>query len=171
MSEPYIGEIRMFAGNFAPRNWAFADGQSLPIAQNTALFSLFGTTYGGDGRTTFNLPDLRGRSPIHDGQGPGLTPRVLGQVGGADSVTLAEVEMPNHTHTLFGNEEDGDENNPDGNTFARNNDVYRLPSGATLGAMASAITQGQGNGQAHDNLMPYIVVNFIVALQGIFPPN
>ena len=108
MSEPFVAEIRIFAGNFAPRNWAFCNGQLLPISQNTALFSLIGTTYGGDGRTTTALPNLQGRAPMHAGRGPGLTDRRLGQKGGVETVTLSEAQMPNHTHTLQATEEEVD---------------------------------------------------------------
>ena len=170
MSQPYIGEVRIFAGTFAPVGYAFADGQLLPIATNTPLYAIFGTTYGGSGVTTFGLPDLRGRTPMHAGVGPGLTPRLIGQDGGSDTVILTQSQLPSHTHTMIGNEVDGDESDPAGNTFGRNNDVYRLPAGATLGAMAAGTIQNGGGGQAHTNLMPYLVVNFIVALQGTFPP-
>ena len=116
MSEPFIAEIRIFGGNFAPRSWAFCDGQLLPIAQNTALFSLIGTTYGGDGRTTTGLPNLQGRAPMHPGRGPGLTSRRLGQNGGQETATLGEAQMPNHSHAFQGNSLPASVNAPDKTT-------------------------------------------------------
>ncbi|HZD04287.1 MAG TPA: tail fiber protein, partial [Longimicrobiales bacterium] len=118
MSEPFVGEIRMFAGNFAPRGWAFCDGQLLAVSQNDALFSLLGTIYGGDGRTTFGLPDCRGRIPLHAGSGPGLTPRALGSKGGAGKVTLTVNQLPSHTHPLQGSTDNGLDPNPGGNLLA-----------------------------------------------------
>lgn len=167
MSDPFIGEIRMFGGNFAPRGWAFCEGQLLAIAQNTALFSLFGTTYGGDGRTTFGLPDLRGRAPIHPGQGPGLTSRTLGERGGAESTTLSVANLPAHTHQVAPPVTDGRQttNRPAGAVPARGGSYSS--GGSDVGAAYG--TQSVGNGQAFDNLPPYLAVNFIVALQGIYP--
>lgn len=172
MSEPFIAEIKIFAGNFAPRGWAFCDGQLLPISQNTALFSLIGTTYGGDGRTTTALPNLQGRAPMHPGRGPGLTARRLGEKVGVETVTLAEAQMPSHTHSLRGSTTMGTTNTPSSQTvLARGAGAVRVYKGdatadATLdtGALLSS-----GGGQAHNNLSPFLVLNFIIALVGLYP--
>ncbi len=166
MSEPFIAEIRIFAGNFAPRGWAFCNGQLLPIAQNTALFALVGTTYGGDGRTTTALPDLEGRAPMHPGRGPGLADRRLGERAGTETVTLAETQIPSHTHQLIGTEEDVDASSPVGNYLAVGNDLYSATGGS---ALADASLPGTGGNQAHNNMQPYLAVNFIIALTGVFP--
>ena len=144
MSEPFIGEIRIFAGNFAPRGWAFCDGQLLPIASNTALFSLIGTTYGGDGETTMALPDLQGRAPMHSGFGPGLTSRRLGQRGGVSTVTLSEAQMPSHTHTMQGSLQYGDDNDPGGQYLARAVGAFpvRVSEQPRLDGVASASEHG-----------------------------
>ena len=163
MSEPFIAEIKIFAGNFAPRGFAFCNGQLLPISQNTALFSLIGTTYGGDGRTTTALPNLQGRAPMHEGSGPGLTSRSLGQSGGTDTVTLNQAQMPSHNHTLQGSTEDDDSTLPQGNAYGALSTVYRSPSGATLGQMDPGIIVNSGGGQAHKNRQPFLVLNFIIA--------
>ena len=171
MSEPFIAEVRIFAGNFAPRGWAFCNGQLLPISQNTALFSLIGTTYGGDGRTTVGLPNLQGRAPMHPGRGPGLTQRRLGETGGAAQVTLTEQQMPQHTHQLRAVSEDGEENAPAGNYTAAtepNRRIYRTNLDG-LTPMANEALQGAGDGQPHDNRQPSLVLNFIIALVGIYP--
>lgn len=173
MSEPFIAEIRIFAGNFAPRRWAFCDGTLLPISQNTALFSLIGTTFGGDGRTTTALPNMQGRAPMHPGRGPGLTARRLGEKDGVETVTLSEAQMPNHTHQLRGDNDRAEQNTPVGNHGARtaaNNRIYAAP--AALEDMAGgAVPNAQGGGQAHNNVQPYLAMNFIIALQGLFPPR
>jgi len=166
MSEPFIAEIRIFAGNFAPRGWAFCEGQLLPISQNTALFSLIGTTYGGDGRTTTALPNLKGRAPMHPGRGPGLTVRRLGERAGAESVALAKTQIPSHTHQLVGTEEDVDESSPVGNYLGVGNDLYSATGGS---ALADASLPDTGSNQAHNNMQPYLTLNFIIALQGTFP--
>jgi microcystin-dependent protein len=169
MSEPFVAEIRIFAGNFAPRGWAFCNGQLLPISQNTALFSLIGTTYGGDGRTTTALPNLQGRAPMHPGRGPGLTARQLGQRGGAETVTLSEAQMPNHTHTLRGTVSRGSAGLPGGNAFNRSvgDTAYHTPTNLT--GMSSAMAANAGGGQAHNNMQPYLAINFIIALVGLYP--
>ena len=170
MSEPFVAEIRIFAGNFAPRNWAFCNGQLLPIAQNTALFSLVGTIYGGDGRTTFGLPDLQGRAPMHPGDGPGLSQRRLGDKGGAATVALTQAQMPAHGHTVLASAEPATSKEPAGNWPATTReDTYS--SGGTPVAMAtgSGNTAPAGGGQAHNNLQPYLVLNFILALVGVYP--
>ena len=170
MSEPFIAEIRIFAGNFAPRSWAFCNGQLLPISQNTALFSLIGTTYGGDGRTTTALPNLKGRAPMHPGRGPGLTSRRLGQRGGVEMVTLSEAQMPNHTHTLrVDGEEDPEDNDPNNHTLARAGIYVDVGSNPGLQAMSSSSSDSTGGSQPHNNLQPFLTINFIIALQGLFP--
>ncbi|MEM7049392.1 MAG: tail fiber protein [Acidobacteriota bacterium] len=167
MSEPFTAEIRIFAGNFAPRGWAFCNGQLLPIAQNTALFSLIGTTYGGDGRSTTALPNLKGRVPMHPGRGPGLTSRRLGQRGGVEMVTLSEAQMPNHTHQLIASGEDGNSQNPQNHHFGAGTDMYA--NAANLQAAADPTLPNTGGSQPHNNLQPFIVMNFIIALVGLYP--
>ncbi|CAM2007924.1 phage tail protein [Acanthopleuribacter pedis] len=168
MSEPFIAEIRIFAGNFAPRSWAFCDGQLLPVSQNTALFSLIGTTYGGDGRSTTALPDLQGRVPMHPGRGPGLTSRRLGQRGGVEMVSLTEAQMPNHTHPMSGTRDRGDFTTPaSGRSLARAQ-IYGNASNTHV-TMASQSLPSAGGSQPHNNLQPFIAMNFIIALQGLYP--
>lgn len=170
MSEPFVAEIRIFAGNFAPSGWAFCDGQLLPIAQNTALFSLIGTTYGGDGRTTTALPNLQGRAPMHPGRGPGLTARTLGQRAGTETETLSEAQMPQHSHTMRSI-------NGPGTTYAASpsSGLARSAGGAAYQSNASntdlhtdALTDSGGD-QAHDNMQPYLAMYFIIALVGLYP--
>lgn len=165
MAEPFIAEIRIFAGNFAPRGFAFCNGQLLPIAQNTALFSLVGTIYGGDGRVTFGLPNLQGRAPMHPGNGPGLTPRVLGQSIGSSVETLSEAQMPSHSHPLPVGSNAATSGMPasDSHLAVSDTRVYRA---AIAPAPMGDVT---GGGQAHNNMQPYLGLNFIIALQGIFP--
>ncbi len=169
MSEPFVGEIRMFAGDFAPRGWAFCDGQLLAVSQNDALFSLLGTVYGGDGRTTFGLPDLRGRIPIHAGTGPGLSPRRLGAKFGTEEETLTVNQLPSHTHPLQASTNIADETAPQGNVLGQLNaaELY-FSADATVNFSPNAIT-GTGGTQSHFNLMPFLCVNFIIALFGIYP--
>ena len=173
MANPFVAEIRIFPFNFAPRGWAFCNGQLLPISQNTALFSLLGTTYGGDGRTTFALPDLQGNAPMQPGQGPGLSLHDLGEAGGSDTVTLLESEIPSHSHTLMAQGAPADTNVPVGASIARVTGAqpYLVPAQAPLVAMASQAVTPVGGGQPHNNLMPYLTLNFCIALQGIFPPR
>ena len=169
MSEPFVGEVRMFAGNFAPRGWAFCDGQLLAVSQNDALFSLLGTIYGGDGRTTFGLPDLRGRTPIHAGQGPGLSNRRLGAKAGAENVTLTVNQLPAHNHTAL------QANSQTATDLAGNNevnaqstvDVY-VDEVANLNMNSGAVT-AVGGSNSHTNLMPFLCIHFIIALVGIYP--
>jgi len=169
MSEPFVGEIRMFAGNFAPQGWAFCDGQLLAVSQNDALFSLLGTIYGGDGRTTFGLPDLRGRIPIHAGSGPGLSQRRLGAKAGAEKVTLTVNQLPSHTHREQATASNATGRNPVGNALGNAGfaDVYTDDLGE-VDMAANAITN-TGGSQSHTNLMPFLCVNFIIALFGIYP--
>ena len=168
MADPFVAEIRMFPFNFAPKGWAFCNGQLLPLSQNTALFSLLGTTYGGDGKTTFALPDLQGRSPMHPGQGAGLSLRDLGETAGSETVTLLESEIPLHSHRPVVSADEGDDNDPGGN-FVGFNGVY-TPA-ANLVNMAPTSLAPAGSGLPHNNLMPYLTVNFCIALQGVFPPR
>ncbi|MEP4037043.1 tail fiber protein [Pseudophaeobacter sp.] len=173
MSEPFIAEIRIFAGNFAPRSWAFCDGQLLPVSQNTALFSLIGTTYGGDGRTTTALPNLQGRAPMHPGRGPGLTARRLGQRVGAETVTLTEAQIPSHSHTGRATTTQGAPGQGPTNTasLARSRIGDNLYNSGTSNVvdLASASVATTGGGQAHTNLQPFLTMNFIIALQGLYP--
>ena len=164
MSEPFLGQITMFAGNFAPRSWAFCDGQLLAISSNSALFSILGTTYGGDGRTTFGLPDLRGRAPMHPGNGPGLSSRRLGEKSGSETNTLTVNQLPSHGHNLASTAE-ADSTSPVGNLLAASDDRnYVSDAGSAMGAAGNT-----GGGQAVNNMQPYQTVNFIIALQGIYP--
>ena len=174
MTDPFIGEITLFAGNYAPRGWAFCQGQLLSIAQNTALFSILGTTYGGDGQTTFALPDLRGRAPIGPGQGPGLPPYYLGELGGEPTHTLIYPEMPAHSHAAqaSGVAAGGTSASPGGGTWASSTARDTLYSNAAPDSPMAAgnITVGAaGNSQPHNNMPPYLGVNYIIALEGFYP--
>ncbi len=175
MSEPFIAEIRIFAGNFAPRSWAFCNGQLLPISQNTALFSLIGTTYGGDGRSTTALPNLKGRAPMHPGRGPGLTSRRLGQRGGVEMVSLTEAQMPNHTHTLRAVTLPGDFSSPvnssnnQSRSLARSSGGFAWAPANNLIDMADQASDSTGGSQPHNNLQPFLAITFIIALQGLYP--
>ena len=169
MSEPFVGEIRMFAGNFAPRGWAYCEGQLLAISQNDALFSLFGTIYGGDGRTTFGLPDLRGRIPIHAGSGPGLSPRQLGNKSGVEKVTVTTNQLPSHNHPLQVSTANGPEANPSGNVLAGSVLLEAYADETPNTNMAAASVTGIGGSLSHTNLMSYLAIHFIVALFGIYP--
>jgi len=168
MSEPFIAEIKIFASNFAPRGWAFCNGQVLPIAQNSALFSLVGTTYGGDGQTTFALPNLQGRAAMHPGTGPGLSPRRLGESGGAAAVNLSAAEIPTHNHPMNG-APSADQASPDASHGLGNAPMYATP-GPTLAMGANAIGS-TGGSLPHNNLQPYLAINYVIALQGIYPPR
>jgi microcystin-dependent protein len=172
MSEPYVGEIRMFAGNFAPQGWAFCDGQLLAVNQNDALFSLLGTIYGGDGRTTFGLPDLRGRIPVHAGAGPGLSPRNVGAKGGDEKVTLTVNQLSSHNHAARGTDEQADSSEPGGRVLAQSAGIVQMFT-ATQGTVAKDLNAASlpnvGGSQSHTNLMPFLCVNFIIALFGIYP--
>lgn len=172
MSEAFIGEIRIFAGNFAPLGWAFCDGQLLPISQNTALFSLLGTTYGGNGTSTFALPDLRGAAPMASGQGPGLSSHELGESGGTTSVELLEQQLPPHSHDVRAYQGRG-QNAPTPSAgqapaASQGGEAYGPPVQAPT-AMASSELTSTGGGQPHDNMMPSLGLTFIIALEGDFP--
>ena len=169
MSEPFVGEIRMFAGNFAPRGWAFCDGQLLAVSQNDALFSLLGTIYGGDGRTTFGLPDLRGRIPIHQGTGPGLSPRRLGSKAGAENVTLTTNQLASHTHDWNVNTADADGGAPAGKVLAKPVALRIFRPVDQDASLASTTIANTGGSRSHTNLMPTLCINFIIALVGIYP--
>ncbi len=169
MSEPFVGEIRMFAGNFAPRGWAFCDGQLLAVSQNDALFSLLGTIYGGDGRTTFGLPDMRGRIPLHQGTGPGLSARQLGAKSGDEKVTLTTNQLASHTHDWNANKSPATGTAPQGKVTATPSAgrLYRQDKQDTdLGSTTIADT---GGSRSHTNLMPTLCIHFIIALVGIYP--
>ena len=172
MADPFVAEIRIFCFNFAPRGWAWCDGQLLPLSQNTALFSLLGTTYGGDGKSTFALPDLQGRAPMHPGQGPGLSLHDLGETGGSETVTLIESEIPAHAHGMHVSQADGVERNPPGQLCATGIGIgmYAAPAGALTQLAPQALTPAGGD-QPHNNLMPYVTYYFNIALQGVFPPR
>jgi microcystin-dependent protein len=173
MSDQFYGEIRMFGGNYAPQDWALCNGQALQISQYSTLYSLIGTTYGGDGVTTFNLPDLRGRVPIHMGTGSGLTPRTIAQSIGAESVTVTADTLPSHAHTLYAGSATGTLYDPAGNILAGCTTTNVLQSytttNATPIAMNPAAIQSSGSSQAHSNMMPTLCINFIIALEGYFP--
>ena len=172
MADPFVAEIRIFPYNFAPRGWAWCDGQLLPLSQNTALFSLLGTTYGGDGKSNFALPDLDGRAPMHPGQGPGLSLHDLGESSGSETVTLLESEMPAHPHQQRANVVDqADTNVPSPNASyapSAGGTLYQAASNAQLGPQALAPVGGD---QPHNNLQPYLTFYFNIALQGVFPPR
>lgn len=172
MTEPYIGEIRMFGGNFAPAGWALCDGSILQVSANEALFSLLGTKYGGNGRTTFGLPDLRGRVPIHVGQGPGLTNRTIGAKGGGEDVTLTVNNLPSHIHAWQASGTAGNTSVPTGKVLAtapEEHPIYSDNASSPGNMSSSAIASSGGNSSSVDNLMPYLAINFIIALVGLYP--
>lgn len=173
MADPFVAEIRIFPFNFAPKGWAWCDGQLMPLSQNTALFSLLGTTYGGDGKSNFALPDLQGRGPMHPGQGPGLSLHDLGETGGSETVTLLESEIPAHSHGMMANGGfNGTNNDPANEVFAKGDAglLPYAPSGA-LTAMADVAIAPAGGDQPHNNMQPYLTFYFCIALQGVFPPR
>jgi microcystin-dependent protein len=170
MSESFIGEIRMFGGNFAPKGWATCDGQLLPISQNTALFSLLGTNFGGNGTSNFGLPDLRGRAPMHQGQGPGLSDRPIGEMDGFETVTLLSPMLPAHTHQAMAVGSAGTQTTPVGNSWASST-TRPYSNQAPNVAMAAGTLAPTGGNRPHTNLQPFLVVTFIIALQGIYPPR
>lgn len=172
MADPFVAEIRIFPFNFAPKGWAWCNGQLLPISQNTALFSLLGTTYGGNGKTTFALPDLQGRAPLHPGQGPGLSLYDLGQSGGSDTVTLLESEMPSHAHTLRASSDPADVQQPSpARSLARSAPGFAYFAGNQNTSLSPQALAPTGGDAPHNNLMPYLTYYFNIALQGVFPPR
>jgi microcystin-dependent protein len=168
MAQPYVGEIRMFAGNFAPAGWMFCNGNELPISENETLFILIGTTYGGDGQSTFALPNLQSRIPIHQGQGPGTSNHILGEPGGVEEVTLSVQQIPTHSHPLLGSTALGTQEAPGGNLTGQGETVLygELPPTPPMDA---GIITPVGGSQPHDNMQPYLVINYIISLFGIFP--
>ena len=180
MADPFVAEIRIFPFNFAPKGWAFCDGQLLPLSQNTALFSLLGTTYGGDGKSNFALPNMQGNAPMHPGQGPGLSLHDLGEMAGSETVTLLESEMPSHSHAFMGSNGPGAGTTPAGNLPAKGG----WDDGTNAGVVAMYVANvtpnvtmndnaiaPAGGDQPHNNMMPYLTLNFCIALQGVFPPR
>ena len=172
MADPFVAEIRIFPFNFAPKGWAWCDGQLLPLSQNTALFSLLGTTYGGNGKSNFALPDLQGRAPMHPGQGPGLSLHDLGETGGSETVTLLESEIPAHSHGVRASGAEGNVTSPVAQQMASgvgvNMYTTTLPPATSLNPQALAPAGGD---QPHNNMMPYLTFYFCIALQGVFPPR
>jgi microcystin-dependent protein len=176
MSNPFVAEIRIFGFNFPPIGWAFCNGQLMPITQNTALFSLLGTTYGGDGRSTFQLPNMQGNAPMHPGQGPGLSLHDLGETGGSETVALLPTEMPVHGHPVTASASQGLLNTPsptNGLARSKAGDAYvtQTPQPPPLVQMNANTIVSNGGSQPHNNLMPYLALNFCIALQGVFPPR
>jgi microcystin-dependent protein len=178
MADPFVAEIRIFAFNFAPKGWAFCNGQLLPLSQNTALFSLLGTVYGGDGKSNFALPDMQDSAPMHPGEfgnpGPGLSGHQLGEIGGSDFVTLLESEIPAHSHAMQGTAGIANQNSPNGNLLGRpfgGGSCYKAPAGAAIVNLAFETVAPAGGSLPHNNLQPYQVLNFCIALQGVFPPR
>ena len=169
MAQPYVGEIRMFAGNFAPNGWMFCEGQTLPIAENEVLFQLIGTTYGGDGQETFNLPNLASRVPIHMGTGPDGTTYQIGEMAGTEQETLTTQQIPQHSHPLLASSAPGTEVGPAGNLTAQpaTKRIYVAPTGPA--AMNAAAVQPDGGSQPHENTQPFLCINFIISLFGVFP--
>ena len=175
MADPFVAEIRIFPFNFAPKGWAWCNGQLMPLSQNTALFALLGTTYGGDGKSNFALPDLQGRAPMHPGQGPGLSLHDLGETGGSETVTLLESEIPAHTHTLRANGFAGDNLQPGPTVSLAGSSggaayVGAAASPPLTGAAPEALAPAGGDAP-HNNMMPYLTFYFCIALQGVFPPR
>jgi len=171
--DPFVAEIRIFPFNFAPKGWAFCDGQILPLSQNTALFSLLGTTYGGDGKSNFALPNMQGNAPMHPGQGPGLSLHDLGETGGSETVSLLESEIPSHSHSM------GAQNVPLGTVQTPTGNVFSHPASGNLFNKANPVVVNMadqtlapaGGDQPHNNMQPYLTLNFCIALQGVFPPR
>ena len=173
MADPFVAEVRIFPFNFAPKGWAFCDGQLLPLSQNTALFSLLGTTYGGNGKSNFALPDVQGSVVMHPGQGPGLSLHDLGETGGSETVTLNGSEMPSHPHNLMATAVTGTQSLPTSNSISRVSGAtpYLPPAGAPLVSFSPDAVTPTGGDQPHNNMQPYLTLNFCIALQGVFPPR
>lgn len=168
MAQPYVGEIRLFGGNFAPAGWMFCNGQLLPISENEVLFQLIGTTYGGDGQSTFGLPDLRGRVPIHQGSGPGLSTYTLAQTGGVEQVTLTVNQIPQHSHTPAASNTGGSDS-PAGNFWGNTATGKPYSAAPPTGQMNAGAISATGGNQPHDNMIPFLCVSYIISLFGIFP--
>ena len=174
MADPFVAEIRIFPFNFAPKGWAFCDGQILPLSQNTALFSLLGTTYGGDGRSNFALPDMQGNAPMHPGQGPGLSLHDLGERGGSETVTLLQSEIPSHPHGFNAVNQPGEDPAPspsEGLARSVGANLYQTNAGQNLVPLAPNALSPAGGDQPHNNMQPYLTLNFCIALQGVYPPR
>ena len=174
MADPFVAEIRIFPFNFAPKGWAWCDGQLLPLSQNTALFSLLGTTYGGNGKSNFALPDIQGRAVMHPGQGQGLSLHDLGEQGGSETVTLLESEMPVHTHPMSASEVDGNETTPgaaNGQLLATGVGISQYQAPGQLATLAPTTVAPMGGDLPHNNMQPYLTFYFNIALQGVFPPR
>ncbi len=174
MADPFVAEIRIFPFNFPPKGWAWCDGQLMPLSQNTALFSLLGTTYGGDGKSTFALPDLQGRAPMHPGQGPGLSLHDLGEEGGSETVTLLESEIPSHNHAMMASTQPGEDASPNpSEALARSvgASLYQTTVNANLVQLSPNALTPAGGDAPHNNMMPYLTFYFCIALQGVFPPR
>lgn len=170
MSQPFIGEIRMFGGNFAPLGWAFCAGQLVPISENDALFNLIGTTFGGDGQETFGLPNLQSRIPVHAGQGPNISQNYqLGEMAGVESVTITIPQLPIHNHAVMASTATASNPNPDGNILATSPTIESYVIDVAGPALAPNTVQFVGGSQPHDNMMPFLCINFIISLYGIFP--
>ncbi|MGN6184625.1 MAG: phage tail protein [Thermoanaerobaculia bacterium] len=171
MADPFVAEIRIFPFNFAPKGWAWCDGQLLPLSQNTALFSLLGTTYGGNGKSNFALPDLQGRAPMHPGQGPGLSLHDLGETGGSETVSLLESEIPSHSHGLTCSQADGISQSPQGVLLATGINISQYHTPGALTSLSPQALAPAGGDQPHNNMQPYLTFYFCIALQGVFPPR
>ena len=169
--DPFVAEIRIFPFSFAPKGWAFCDGQILPLSQNTALFSLLGTTYGGDGKSNFALPNMQGNAPMHPGQGPGLSLHDLGETGGSETVSLLESEIPSHSHSFIASQADGISRLPAGNLAANMIGVNGYATPGTIVQMSDQALTPAGGDQPHNNMQPYLTLNFCIALQGVYPPR
>jgi microcystin-dependent protein len=172
--DPFVAEIRIFPFNFAPKGWAFCDGQILPLSQNTALFSLLGTTYGGDGKSNFALPNMQGNAPMHPGQGPGLSLHDLGETGGSDTVSLLESEIPSHSHTMRAhNLDQADHQVPSPQTSiaqSANGSAFQTTTSGLV-TLSDSVLAPAGGDQPHNNMQPYLTLNFCIALQGVYPPR
>jgi microcystin-dependent protein len=173
LADPFVAEIRIFPFNFPPKGWAWCDGQLLPISQNTALFSLLGTTYGGDGKSNFALPNLQASAPMHPGQGPGLSLHDLGETGGTESVTLLQSEIPVHTHSLTASTQPGEDPSPAGEALARSTgaSLYQTDSATRMVQLHPSAVGTTGGDAPHNNMQPYLTLYFNIALQGVFPPR
>ncbi|HSS77023.1 MAG TPA: phage tail protein [Thermoanaerobaculia bacterium] len=169
--DPFVAEIRIFPFNFAPKGWAFCDGQILPLSQNTALFSLLGTTYGGDGKSNFALPNMQGNAPMHPGQGPGLSLHDLGETGGSDTVSLLESEIPSHSHGFIVSQSDATDQSPVNELLAAGVGIGQYGTPGAITQLSSNALAPAGGDQPHNNMQPYLTLNFCIALQGVYPPR